>query len=179
MSKAPRRLTTSKLAADQRSYEPWVKDARPDVEIHRDLLRQMAENRFCELPREIASFLDGVAQSCVEVYWPTRAGKRSTLTRQEVCSVVLSAVREGYLAALFDYSADIQESDEAAMAHDKREEGGDKGRLSQQKKKRDRLPEINAMIAAGKSVKQIAATLKVDPSTIYRALTPVKRRRKR
>jgi hypothetical protein len=178
MSKTPRRLTARKLPAGQRSYEPWAKDARPDVEIHRDLLRQMAENRFAELPREIAAFLDGVAQSCVEVYWPARA-KGARLTRQEVCSVVLSAVREGYLAALFDYSADIQEGDEAAVAHDERERGGDKGRLSQQKKKRDRLPEINAMIAAGKPVKQIAATLKVNPTTIYRALTPVKRRRKR
>jgi len=179
MSKAPRRLTASKLPADQRSYGPWVKDARPDVEIHRELLRQMAENRFGELPREIESFLDGVARSCVKVYWPTSAGKRSTLTRQEVFSVVLSAVREGYLTAMFDYSADVQEGDEAAVAHDKRERGGDKGRLSQQKKKRDRLPEINAMIAAGKPVKQIAATLNVDPTTIYRALTPVKRKRKR
>lgn len=131
MSKKARRLTLGRLPANQRSFEPWLKDARPDVEIHRDLLQRLAENRFGELPREIASFLDDVAQSCVKVYWPAKAGKRSTLTKQEVASVVRRAVHEGYLAALIDYSADIQEGDEAAALYDKRDTGVHRGHATQ------------------------------------------------
>lgn len=141
MSKATRPLTTSKLPADQRSYEPLVKDARPDIEVHRDVLRQLAENRFSELPREIASFLDAVAQSCVDVYWPARA-KGARLTRPEVARMMRSAVHEGYLAAMMDYSADIQQSDEASAQYDKREIGGHKGHKTQSEQREARYKKI-------------------------------------
>jgi DNA invertase Pin-like site-specific DNA recombinase len=83
------------------------------------------------------------------------------------------------MLALARYGSELKGNAEAMGILNGRRVGGDKGRDTQQKKKRARLPEIQAMISQGKSIKQIAVKLEVDPSTIYRALTPGKQRRKR
>jgi hypothetical protein len=175
MSRKPRRVTLGRLPANQRSFEPWLKDARPDVEIHRDLLQRLAGNRFGELPREIASFLDAVAKSCVKVYWPAKAGKRTTLTKQEVASVVRRAVHEGYLAALIEYSADIQVGDEAATLYDKRDTGVHKGHETQARIAGDKAQAIRDKWAEMESAglkptnDTVAAAVGCSRSTVIRA----------
>jgi hypothetical protein len=86
---------------------------------------------------------------------------------------------QGFSMALYRYADELQAVPELSAWNRKRAAGGERGRNTQQKKKLDRLPEIKAMISEGKSIKQIAVALEVDPSTIYRTLTPGKQRRKR
>lgn len=171
MSGNKRRLTLSKLPADQRSSEPLLKGARPDIEIHRDVLRLVAESRFCELPREIEVWLDAVAESCVDVYWPA-SSKGRRLVRLEVARMMRSAVREGYLAAMMEYGAEIQQSHEASVEYDKREQAGNKGRQKQAHKKSDRSARIQSLLAQGIEPKDIARAIPCSLATVYRALTP-------
>jgi hypothetical protein len=180
MTKGKRRLTISKLPADQRSFEPWVNDARPDVEVHRELLQQCAAGRFTQWPREIAAFLDGVAESCVEVYWPNTARPDEPLTRSQIAVMIRNAVHEGYSAAVMDYSADIQQSHEASVEYDNREHGGNKGREKQSQASEARHQLIRdkwvSMEAAGEKVtnETVAAAIRADGvrcsrSTVIRA----------
>jgi len=163
--------------------------------VHREVLQHCAANRFTQWPREIAAYLDGVAESCVEVYWPKTARPDEPLTRSQIAVMIRNAVHEGYSAAVSDYSADIQQSHEASVEYDNREQGGNKGREQQSQASEARHQLIRdkwaSMEAAGEKVtnETVAAAIKADGvrcsrSTVIRAFktkpaTPAAKRTRR
>lgn len=127
--------------------------------------------------------LAGLSKSVVSTYWPPQAARRDTLDRKAIAALVLSAVREGYAAAMIDHAGDILEADDAESLYDRREQGSKRGHRSQAQRSAELSHRIRekwaAMEAAGEKVTNdtVAAAMGCSRSTVIRAFRPQRRSR--
>jgi len=133
-------------------------------------VHRMTPGRRAMLNRHVAAVFPDDIEQLIEELTPIPAHASRFVC--ESIEIMRSSIKTGFVLALGRYSRELKSNAEAMQIINARATGGDKGRITQASRKQDRRSRVQAMLAQGIDVPEIAQALGCSASTVYRLSQP-------